>query len=260
MILLSFDIEEFDLPAECGGHIGYDERISYSKYGTEKILPLLDACGVKATFYATAFFALQEPELMRRIADEGHEIASHGMRHDGFEPSHLLESRKILEETFNVKVSGFRMPRMTPVSETELRDAGYTYDSSINPTFLPGRYNNLRAPRTFFRREGLWRLPASVTPLARIPLFWLSFHNLPPALYRRLAWRTYDRDGYLNLYFHPWEFMPIGAEKRFRIPLHVRANSGQKMYDRLKTFILKAEQRGYPFGTTGDFVRLVMEA
>jgi peptidoglycan/xylan/chitin deacetylase (PgdA/CDA1 family) len=254
MILLSFDLEEFDLPDECGGIIDAGERISYSMRGTEKLLPLLDACGVKATFYTTAFFAVREPELMRRIAGEGHEIASHGLRHDVFEPLHLSESRKILEETVGVKVEGFRMPRMTPVAAADLRSAGYAYDSSINPTFLPGRYNNFRAPRTLFQSEGLWRLPASVTPLARIPLFWLSFRNLPQALYRRLAWRTYEHDGYLNLYFHPWEFMPIGAEKRFRIPLHVRNNCGQPMYNRLKSFILHAEKRGCTFGTTSEFL------
>ncbi len=79
------------------------------------------------------------------------------------------------------------MPRMMPVDEKEVEKAGYSYNSSINPTFLPGRYNNLKVSRTYFKEGNVTQVPASVSPNFRIPLFWLSFHNFPLFFYKKLA-------------------------------------------------------------------------
>ncbi len=257
MILLSFDIEEFDMPLEYGQKISFEDQIAFSKQGTEKILQLLHFHNIQATFYITANFAQQEPELIRRIASEGHEIASHGFYHGQFETGHLKQSREVLEELAGMKIEGYRMARMMPVSETEINKAGYVYNSSINPTYIPGRYNKWNEHRTYFLREGVWQLPASVSPLIRFPLFWLSFHNLPLKIYWWLARQTYRKDGYLNIYFHPWEFMPIRQEKRFNFPSYVTKNTGEKMIARLEKFILWAKKNDYPFGLTGDFIRKI---
>ncbi len=255
MILLSFDIEEFDMPFEYGREIPFDEQISISKQGTEKILQLLAKHEVKATFYTTANFAQHEPILVQNIVTAGHELASHGFYHNNLEIKHLKESKDLLEKIGNVTVKGYRMARMMPVSESEIYKAGYTYNSSINPTFIPGRYNNFNEPRTYFIRENVWQLPASVSPVIRFPLFWLSFQNLPLTIYQYLAKQTYKKDKYLNVYFHPWEFMPIGQEKRFNIPGHVTRNTGQTLVDRLEKFILWAKKNNYPFGLTRDFIQ-----
>ncbi|MDR1335451.1 MAG: polysaccharide deacetylase family protein [Tannerella sp.] len=254
MILLSFDIEEFDMPAEYRGAIPFEQQMAVSRQGTEAILRLLDRQQVRATFYMTANFAQHAPEIVERIVAGGHELASHGLYHSCFEPEHLKMSRDILEQIGKTKVTGYRMARMKPVSEQEIHRAGYLYNSSINPTFLPGRYNRLNEPRTCFLRDGVWQLPASVTPLIRFPLFWLSFHNLPLTLYLRLAQWTHRKDGYLNIYFHPWEFMPIGPKDRYGFPAYVTRNTGQKMTERLETFISRMK-RQHTFGTTADFVR-----
>ena len=65
--------------------------------------------------------------------------------------------------------------------------AGYCYDASIHPTWLPGRYNNLHLPKTSYFDNELLRIPASVSPTLRIPLFWLSFKNFPFEYYKKLA-------------------------------------------------------------------------
>ena len=142
------------------------------------------------------------------------------------------------------------MARMMPVPEEEVYNAGYIYNSSINPTYLPGRYNKLNEPRTYFMREGVWQIPASVTPLIRFPLFWISFHNLPLSLYCGLAGRTLKKDGYLNVYFHPWEFMPIGPRSKYNFPFYVTKNTDQKMVDRLGKFIEWALKKGHKFEHT----------
>lgn len=254
MILLSFDIEEFDMPFEYQRDISFEEQMAVSRKGTEKILAILQRQSVQATFYMTANFARHAPDIVHRIVAEGHEVASHGLMHSEFKPEHLKQSKDILEEISGTTVRGYRMARMMPVSEQEIYKAGYVYNSSINPTFLPGRYNKLNEPRHYFMREGVWQLPASVSPLFRFPLFWLSFHNLPLGLYRFLARWTHRKDGYLNVYFHPWEFMPIGPKSKYNFPAYVTKNTDQKMEIRLESFIRKARQEGYTFGRTFDFI------
>jgi hypothetical protein len=149
------------------------------------------------------------------------------------------------------------MARMMPVPEKEIQKAGYLYNSSINPTFLPGRYNKLNEPRTCFMRDGVWQLPASVTPLIRFPLFWLSFHNLPLWIYRLLLQWTHRKDGYINIYFHPWEFMPIGPKSKYNFPFYVTKNTDRKMTERLEKLIVWAKKQGYTFYRSTDFIHSI---
>ena len=204
MISLSFDIEEFDLPLECKGEIKFEEQLSVSRKGTEIILDLLQKYEIKATFFSTVVFAENNQDLVQRLVKEGHELASHTYYHSQFEIEDLKKSKDKLEELSGKKVYGLRMPRMQEVDETEVKRAGYFYNSSVNPTILPGRYNNLHVSRTSFMESSVLQIPASVTPKFRFPLFWLSFHNLPLSLYLEMAKTTYLKDNFLNIYFHPW--------------------------------------------------------
>ena len=57
MILLSFDIEEFDMPFEYGKDISFENQIAVSEKGTEIILNILQKHQIKATFFSTVVFA-----------------------------------------------------------------------------------------------------------------------------------------------------------------------------------------------------------
>ena len=82
MILLSFDVEEFDVPGvEYGANFSFKEQMDYSIRGTEKILTLLKKHSIKATFFITATFAKNAQETVAKIVADGHEIASHGYHH-----------------------------------------------------------------------------------------------------------------------------------------------------------------------------------
>lgn len=256
MILLSFDIEEFDMPFEYGRNISFDNQIAVSEKGTEIILDLLQKHQIKATFFSTVVFAEKVPHLIKRISNEGHELASHTYYHSNFEVAHLKQSKDALETLSNSEVVGFRMPRMYPVDEREIEKAGYLYNSSINPTFLPGRYNHLDKPRTYFKLHNVWQIPASVSPLIRFPLFWLSFHNLPLSIYKFLAKWTYKNDGYLNIYFHPWEFNPLDNKTAYNFPKYVSKNSGEAMKERLNSFMETMKEKKYIFGTFKEFLIL----
>lgn len=257
MILLSFDIEEFDMPLEYGGEIPFEEQISVSRKGLERILDLLKKHNAKATFFSTVIFAEQCKDLVNRLLEEGHELASHTYYHSQFEVADLQKSKEKLEEMFPTEVIGLRMPRMRPVNETDVADAGYIYNSSINPTFLPGRYNNLKVSRKYFYQSGVLQVPASVSPM-RIPLFWLSFHNFPIWIYRFLAQNALRKDGYLNIYFHPWEFAEIKNPK-YKLPNFTTKNTGEDMVTRFDEFLTWLNKKGNTFGTFKDFLDKIEE-
>lgn len=232
-VLLSFDVEEFDMPLEYGFPINAADQMAVGKLGLDAVKPLLQDTSVTSTLFTTANFAMQYPADIKRLA-AWHEIASHTFYHSNFCEAHLLASKTKLEEISGQTVTGLRMPRMRKVSMAEVKKAGYLYDSSINPTWLPGRYNNLHLPRTMYTEEGMIRIPASVSPLVRIPLFWLSFKNLPYGIFKMLALQTLKKDGYLCLYFHPWEFTDIND---FGLPGYTKKLNGEPLLQRLHQLI-----------------------
>ena len=184
-------------------------------------------------------------------------MASHTYYHSKFEDADLLKSKEKLEELSGLPVTGFRMPRMAPVSDEEIEKAGYTYNSSINPTLLPGRYNNLHISRTYYKLGNVMQLPASVTPIFRIPLFWLSFHNFPLWYYKHVFNKAYRKDGYVNIYFHPWEFYDLNDKQRFGFPGYVSRNTGLKMKDRLDQLMAWINRNQYPTSTIASFLESV---
>jgi hypothetical protein len=252
--MLTFDVEEFDTPEEYGGSLPFSDQILMSEKGTHIILDILQSQDIKATFFCTANFAKHSPESIERIVREGHEIASHGYYHSRFETEHLKISKQELENISGLEVTGYRMARMMPVENEELIEAGYQYNSSLNPVLLPGRYNNLSKPRTVFKTGSLVQVPASATPRLRIPLFWLSFHNMPLSFYKRCCSQTINADNYLNLYFHPWEFLPLTPEQ-YKLPKYVCRNSGKEMVARFTSLLTWMKHQGYGFITMGEFTK-----
>lgn len=255
MILLSFDTEEFDVPRESGVEFSLAQGMEVSRYGTERILDILDRNGVRATFFCTTNFAENAPDIIRRIIASGHEIAAHGCDHWQPVPSDVFRAKERLEELTGKPVEGYRQPRMFPVSDDDIRRAGYLYNSSLNPCFIPGHYNHLDKPRTYFMRDGVLQIPASVTPWLRFPLFWLALHNLPLWLYKAFARRTVSHDGYLSTYFHPWEFYPLGEHPEFKVGFVSRNHAGKEMERRLDSVITMFKAQGEEFTTYSDFAR-----
>ena len=113
---------------------------------TNGILDQFDAAGVKATFFTLGWVAERFPALIRRIVDDGHELASHGWDHtrvDSQDPEafrqDIRRTRALLEDTGGVR--GNRLPSGDVLDRAPgtmwafpvLRQEGYLYSSSINP-------------------------------------------------------------------------------------------------------------------------------
>lgn len=250
-ILLTFDLEEFDLPLEFGCPISEEEQINVTNIGVQKIIGLLSKYDIKATFFATAFYAERDREVIRSISLT-HEIASHSNKHSEVRADDPSVSKSVLEKITGKQVNGFRMPRFGGIDRMILKSAGYKYDSSVNPTFIPGRYNNLFMPRKYFTDKGseIIVLPISVSPVIRFPLFWISFKNLPLSFYLFICKQTLRKDSYLHLYFHPWEFEDLD---RFKIPGYLKSVSGDKLLGRLERLIVNLKNAN-DFSTVSGFL------
>jgi peptidoglycan/xylan/chitin deacetylase (PgdA/CDA1 family) len=249
-ILLSFDVEEFDMPLEYGFKITADEQMRIGKLGLDKLMPILSDAAIQSTLFTTANFANHYPDLIKQLSEQ-HEIASHTFYHSSFTTEHLTTSRNRLSEIIQKDVVGLRMPRMKQVPVGDILHAGYTYDASIHPTWLPGRYNNFHLPTTLYNEGGLNRVPASVSSFFRIPLFWLSFKNFPYSLYLALAIHSLKKNGFLSLYFHPWEFVDIS---NFGLPNYTIKGCQSSLFQKLNQLVMDLKKQG-EFISYKDFVQ-----
>ena len=247
--MLTFDVEEFDLPLEYGIDFPAQEQMKVGNDGLDIIGNILNLNNITSTLFTTANFALQFPNEIRSLANE-HEIASHCFYHSSFRVEDLENSRQALEEIISKRVFGIRIPRMKKIDTSLIGLAGYEYDSSVHPTWIPGRYNNLDKPRSLYEENGIIELPASVSPILRIPLFWLAFKNFPYAYYKKLLLGCLKKDGYVCLYFHPWEFTDLTL---YKLPLLIKRMSGDVLQKRLQKLITDLKEQG-DFMTIHSFI------
>jgi peptidoglycan/xylan/chitin deacetylase (PgdA/CDA1 family) len=230
-LLLTFDVEEFDLPSELGRPLPKRLQVDVAERGVHELLPLLARHEVRATFFVTGRFARARPETTRAIARAGHEVAAHGLLHrDDYARMdaeracrRLARARRILESVTRSPVRGVRTPRLRPCAPALLREAGFAYDATPHPTWVPGRYSGLHWPRSAWREEGVVRVPISVLPFVRAPVSFLWYRwagaSLGPILLRLAAAGA----PYLHLYFHSWETQPV---RRLGVPPVIAARTG----------------------------------
>jgi peptidoglycan/xylan/chitin deacetylase (PgdA/CDA1 family) len=254
-ILLSFDVEEFDTPLEYRHFISPEEQLKVGLDGLLTIKEFLIRHQIRTTLFTTANFALNYPELIKELS-LSHEIASHTFYHSTFQTKDLKDSKIALEKITGNPITGIRIPRMKYLKPDDLTDAGYKYDSSINPIWLPGRYNQLNKPKTSFAENEIYRIPASVSTFFRVPLFWLSFKNLPYSLYLRLAIHALKDAGYVCLYFHPWEFTDLS---NYKLPWYIKKPDHEQLLKRLDRLIRDLKNEGHFITMTSFYKRSIMK-
>ena len=193
--------------------------------GTNRTLDLLDEFNIQATFFVLGWVADVVPELVRQVAERGHEIASRGYYHRGVREmgsefrEDLARARETLERASGQRVIGYRMAeRWLAPSDLGaldvLAEEGYAYDSSIKPAFRA----YAREPwRRFVHRHGsgpntIWEVPLSSINLLGfdVPVAGGNhFRQFPPGLMKRAVAR-WDRtcDAPFVMYFHTWELDP----------------------------------------------------
>lgn len=189
---------------------------------TDRLLDRWAELGIRGTMFCVAETAREHPQLLAKMAANGHEIGVHGLRHT---PNDLLtadefaeqtaEAKSILEQLSGSAVTLYRAPQYSLVPETPwipdiLHDLGFVASSSVLPARSP-LYGWPGAPTTAFRwPSGLVELPAPllrVGPLV-IPFLGGTYLRLLPAWLRRRGRALASPDTVLWAYCHPWEFDP----------------------------------------------------
>lgn len=189
-----------------------------------RFLDVCDETNTRATFFVVGMLAERYPDLVREIAAQGHEIASHSYDHRlvssltrGELRSDLERSKKQLEDLTGTPVVGFRAPEFSVKSTDHfcfevLAELGFEYDSSVFPVH-GARYGIPSAPRVPFTIEtpagSVREYPLATLKLGRtqLPIAGGSYFRLIPAPVLREALRRAEADGCTAvLYFHPYEF------------------------------------------------------
>lgn len=223
----------------------------------DRVLELFSSAGVRGTFFTLGWVAERFPDVVRRIADGGHEIASHGMRHMRVwsqTPAEfrrdVRDAKRLLEDVSGMPVRGYRaaswsIDERTPWVYEILRDEGYAYSSSLYP-IAHDHFGTPYAPaEPFYPRSaaGLLEIPASTVRMAGRN--WPAagggyFRLLPLSASLWLVRRVQATRGIPAVfYFHPWELDPgqpripgAGRRARFRHYLNL-----DKFEARLKTLL-----------------------
>ena len=114
--------------------------------GMPRILSMLQRRGLHATFFCPGYTAERYPDLLRRVRDEGHEIAHHGYLHEaiqGMTPRQegdvLDRGLDALERVAGIRPVGYRAPMWEATYATAglLLDRGFLYDSSLMDSDVP---------------------------------------------------------------------------------------------------------------------------
>lgn len=202
----------------------WDSLMPRVERNTDAVLALFGESGVKATFFTLGWVAQRYPALIRRIVEQGHEVASHGWDHDRVFTldaarfrADIGRARAALEDAAGVAVTGYRAPSFsidarTPWAYDVLAEEGYAYSSSVAP-LKHDHYGWPEASRYAFRPladSSLIEVPVTVAEFgARRMATGGGFFRLFPAALTDYAVRQVSREAQPAIfYFHPWEIDP----------------------------------------------------
>lgn len=214
-----------DVETDWGGRLsvgpgncrGIEEGIPY-------LLHLLDELKIKATFFISGEVVSEYADIIRDIAEQGHEIASHGFKHNADYAKmpkmeiteQISKSKKILEDEVGVTPTGFRAPqfRMNEAAYEVLHELNFKYDSSMVRGILPTRYNNLSIPSKPFMKNNLLEIHISAMPYLRVPMGLLWINAMGFSMFRFLSERI-KLANMIVLYLHPFDLIDGKSKKDF---------------------------------------------
>jgi len=222
----------------------------------ERILALFEKKEIKATFFTLGWVAERYPSMVKKIVENGHELASHGWEHirvtqqeqDEFRQD-ITRTKHFLEDLSGKQIKGYRAASYSICSENLwaldcLADADYLYSSSIVP-IKHDLYGIPDAPRFSFSsaEDRLLEIPISTINIAgrNINCGGGGWFRLFPYSFSRWAINNINVKDQRPciFYFHPWEVDPeqpriksASRKSKFRHYLNLH-----KMHDRLASLL-----------------------
>lgn len=251
---LTVDVEDYFQVSAFEPYIDKKEWDSLPHRVVENTLRILDTFeerGVKATFFTLGWVAERYPELIRRIVNDGHELACHGYEHirvteqtpDQFR-SDVSKTKKILEGLSGSEVKGYRAASYSIGAKNlwaldVLQELGFQYSSSIYPV-KHDLYGMPEAPRFIFEpiaNNSFKEIPITTVRFGdkNIPCGGGGFFRFYPYAFSKWAFRHVNNKEQQSgiFYFHPWEIDPeqprqqglsLKARTRHYLNLHKMEN------------------------------------
>lgn len=223
---LTVDVEEYFQVEAYAKKISIDNWKNFESrivYQMELLLDLFSEKDVKATFFILGVIAEKHPQLIKKIAEYGHEISSHGYNHQHITKlnaqnfyNDINDAKKLLEDITSTEVIGYRAPcfSITPTNNwayEQIVAAGYKYSSSTYP-IKHDFYGVPLAPRQpYMLDNGLLEIPVSTYKVGNRTMAAGGggfFRLYPFWLYKKLLKKSSEQLGYFNFYTHPWEYDP----------------------------------------------------
>jgi polysaccharide deacetylase family protein (PEP-CTERM system associated) len=203
---------------------GFESRVCRN---TERLLDMFEEIHVHGTFFVLGWVADRFPELVRRIAKGGHEIASHGYEHRllyAMTPAlfrdDLRRAKTAIESAAGRPVLGYRAPSFSVTTQSLwaldiLAEEGYLYDASVYPIHHDryGLPNAPRHPHEIATRGGsIWECPAATVRWAgmNMPFGGGGYFRILPYrwTWTALKWVNHYERRPAICYLHPWEIDP----------------------------------------------------
>ena len=239
---LTIDVEDYFQVSAFAPHINrleWNSRECRVERNVDRILGMLSEHGAKATFFTLGWIAERYPNIVKRIVEEGHELASHGYGHERASDqteevffSDIQLAKFILEDLSGVAVKGYRAPSFSIGTGNLwafdcLQRAGYEYSSSVYP-IQHDHYGMPDSPRFAYQvRDKLLEIPVTTLRVLNrnLPSSGGGYFRLFP--YGVSRWmlgkvNSGDRESAI-FYFHPWEIdteqpriLGISRKTRFR--------------------------------------------
>ena len=241
--MLTVDVEDyFQVSA-------FDHRIKRANWdsmpcrveaNTERLLTIFSEANVQGTFFVLGWIARKYPQLIRRIAEAGHELASHGYWHrlvyqlsrEQFRQD-IIDSKDAISDASGIMVNAYRAPSFSITKKSlwaleTLAEEGFKVDSSIFP-IRHDRYGVPDAKPEIHTRAtpagDITEIPPSFwqSPIMKVPIGGGYFRLFPQSLTSRAITAVQNEGRPAMFYLHPWEVDPgqprmdgIGIKSSFR--------------------------------------------
>jgi peptidoglycan/xylan/chitin deacetylase (PgdA/CDA1 family) len=150
-VALTFDVDtdsmlHYGLPSTAHRKLTALSWTRYDEVAIPRILEMYRRYDLRQTFFVPAWVAERYPDMVRSIADDGHDVALHGYMHElssemsrEEEAAVLDRGVAILEKVTGERPIGWRSPfySFSPASADLLYEAGFVYDSSLMGDDVP---------------------------------------------------------------------------------------------------------------------------
>ncbi|NOR69564.1 MAG: DUF3473 domain-containing protein [Methylomarinum sp.] len=240
---MSVDVEDYFQVSAFESHINksdWDTLEHRVEKNTHRILDLFAEHNTKSTFFTLGWVAERYPSIVKRIVDEGHELACHGYEHTRVTEQSpeqfrldIKRTKKILEDLAGKEVIGYRAASYSINAENlwahdTLADEGFKYSSSVYPV-KHDLYGIPEAPRFCYKpikNSDFLEIPITTLRMGsrNIPCGGGGFFRFYPYLFSKWAFSKINNDNHAAIFYcHPWEIDPqqpkqhgLSLKTRFR--------------------------------------------